>query len=69
MDTSHVSLIALQLHADGFDQYRCDRPMSLGINLGNMAKVLKCAGNDDTITMKAENDSDTVTFMFENKGF
>jgi len=30
--------------------------------------MLKCAGNDDIITMKADDAGDTVTFMFENKG-
>ena len=30
--------------------------------------MLKCAGNDDIITMKADDNGDTVTFMFENKG-
>ena len=30
MDTSHVSLVALQLREDGFEHFRCDRNMSLG---------------------------------------
>ena len=30
--------------------------------------MLKCAGNDDIITMKADDNGDHVTFMFENKG-
>ena len=29
--------------------------------------MLKCAGNDDIITMKADDEGDTVTFMFENE--
>lgn len=125
MDSSHVSLVALLLRADGFDHYRCDRPISMGMNLQNMvragrrggaalraegggtggsgppvgggrrpdgragpagrvaraagltprpagplsqSKMLKCAGNDDIITMKADDNGDTVTFMFESKG-
>ena len=142
MDSSHVSLVALLLRADGFEHYRCDRNISMGMNLANMvrpaategrcraqtharhtageppclarsplhgapcpspqawrptpaavgcvrwaprgatadsrafaafgghcqAKMLKCAGNDDVITMKADDNGDTVTFMFENKG-
>ena len=28
--------------------------------------MLKCADNDDTITMKADDAGDVVTFMFEN---
>jgi hypothetical protein len=35
------------------------------MSLGNLAKILKCAGNDDIVTMKAADDGDTVTFMFE----
>jgi Proliferating cell nuclear antigen, N-terminal domain/Proliferating cell nuclear antigen, C-terminal domain len=36
------------------------------MSLANLAKILKCAGNDDIITMKAAEDGDTVTFMFES---
>ena len=39
MDSSHVSLVALLLRADGFDHFRCDRNISLGINLSSMGKV------------------------------
>jgi len=66
MDSSHVSLVALFLRAEGFKGYRADRNISLGINLANMAKILKCAGNDDIISLKAEDNGDAVTFMFES---
>jgi proliferating cell nuclear antigen len=67
MDSSHVSLVALLLRAEGFDHFRCDRSISLGINLASMGKVLKCCNNDDIVTMKAEDTTDTMTFMFENQ--
>ena len=38
----------------------------MGMNLTSMSKILKCAGNDDIITMKAQDNADTVTFMFES---
>ncbi|KAG5253781.1 proliferating cell nuclear antigen family protein [Salix suchowensis] len=66
MDSSHVALVALLLRSEGFEHYRCDRNMSMGMNLGNMSKMLKCAGNDDIITIKGDDGSDTVTFMFES---
>jgi proliferating cell nuclear antigen PCNA len=56
------------MRSDGFDHYRCDRSMSLGLNLVSMGKILKCAGNDDTITLKAEDSGDNLTLMFENQG-
>jgi len=67
MDSSHVSLVSLHLNADGFEQFRCDRNVSLGINLVSLGKVLKCAANDDAITLKADDNSDTVAFLFEAK--
>jgi len=66
MDSSHVSLVALFLRAEGFEHFRADRNISLGINLGSMDKILKCAGNDDIITLKAEDEGDNVAFMFES---
>lgn len=33
----------------------------------NVAKILKCAGNDDVISMKAEDDGDTIGFTFESE--
>lgn len=66
MDSSHVSLVSLMLRSDGFDTFRCDRNLSMGINLSSMSKILKCAGNDDAITVKAGDNADAVTFMFES---
>lgn len=31
-----------------------------------MAKIIRCAGNDDVITLKTGDDADTVTFVFES---
>lgn len=66
MDNSHVSLVSVSLRADGFDKFRCDRNLSMGMNLSSMSKILKCASNDDIITVKAQDQGDTVTFMFES---
>uniref|UniRef100_A0A0P6D7Z5 DNA sliding clamp PCNA n=1 Tax=Daphnia magna TaxID=35525 RepID=A0A0P6D7Z5_9CRUS len=66
MDNSHVSLVSLNLRAEGFDKYRCDRNLSMGMNLGSMSKILKCASNEDIITIKAQDNADTVTFVFES---
>ena len=109
MDSSHVCLVATHLRADGFDHFRCDRNLTLGVSIPNLAKVLKCAGegrrhsaaqhacvdaqrtahrdstaahadkadlhvwcrlragNDDIITLKAEDNGDMLTLMFESE--
>ncbi|XP_043700941.1 proliferating cell nuclear antigen-like [Telopea speciosissima] len=66
MDSSHVALVALLLRFEGFNHYRCDWNLSMGMNLNNMSKMLKCAGNEDIVTLKADDGSDTVTFMFKS---
>ena len=68
MDSSHVSLVALLMRSDGFEAYRCDRPISLGINMASMTKIIKCADNNDVITMRAEEEGDAVAFTFESSG-
>ena len=67
MDSSHVSLVSLMLNAEGFEHYRCDRGLQLGINLGSMSKILKCAGNDDAVTLKSEDAGSVVSFTFESQ--
>lgn len=68
MDSSHVALVFVKLTQECFELYRCDRSINLGMNMVNLGKLLKCANNDDIITMKAEDDNlDKCTFMFETK--
>eukprot|EP01090_Pellita_catalonica_P009116 TRINITY_DN20180_c0_g1_i1.p1 TRINITY_DN20180_c0_g1~~TRINITY_DN20180_c0_g1_i1.p1 ORF type:complete len:258 (-),score=53.84 TRINITY_DN20180_c0_g1_i1:45-818(-) len=66
MDSSHVSLVSLMMEADGFESHRCDKRMQLGIKIDSMAKILKCAGNDDVVTLKAEENGNVMSFTFEN---
>lgn len=65
MDTTHVALATLMLKADGFENFRCDRNIPLGINLASLTKILKSAGNNDSITFKAEDAGDTLSLVFE----
>lgn len=66
MDSSHVALVTLRLNSTGFETYRCDRSTNLGMNLTHFAKIVKCAGNDDTLCLRFQDDADTVTMLFEN---
>ena len=33
MDSSHVCLVSVDLNAEGFEPYRCDRNITLGISM------------------------------------
>jgi len=67
MDTAHVSLVHLMLKKEAFERYRCDKNVVLGVNMQIMNKMLKCAGKDDAITLKAVDEPDVLALSFESK--
>ena len=54
------------LKSESFSPYRCDRNIALGINLTSLTKVLRCAQNEDILTLKAEDAPDVVNLVFES---
>ena len=67
MDNSHVALVSLNLDKDAFSEFRCDRDMTLGMNLGSLTKIIKCANNDDSCKLSASEDADTLNLQFQGK--
>lgn len=67
MDQNHTALVTLLLRADGFADFTCHRNITLGINIASITKILKNVANDDRVTIKAEDNGDTVTFLFESE--
>jgi proliferating cell nuclear antigen len=66
MDSSHVALVSLNLSMDGFEHYRADSNMVLGVSIANLAKVMKLADNSDAITLSADQDATHLRIVFEN---
>ena len=66
MDTSHVALVSLNLSMEGFESYRCDQSVVLGININNLSKVMKLADPSDSITLQCEQDPSVLKITFEN---
>ena len=67
MDSSHVSLVQVTLRTEGFETFRCDKNLALGVNMDTMGKLMKCAANDDSITLKSEDNGDLLGLVFEAK--
>lgn len=65
IDSSHVTLVSLLLRADGFEKFRCDRNMPVGINMSSLSKIMRAAGNDDSITLRADDNGDCLGLVFE----
>jgi len=66
MDSSHVSLVSMQLLESGFEQYRCDSDQCLGIQFSALSKILKCMTSKDSLSIQAQSDGDVVNFIFES---
>ena len=53
MDSCHVALVSLFLKEKSFKGgYICHKPLTLGLTIENVAKILKIAGNDDSLTLQ-----------------
>lgn len=73
MDAANVSLCCLTLKASGFEMYRCDKAVSLGVNLNVLALALKGASNQSRLSIYVDehDDPDDITslsFKFESEG-
>ncbi|ODV62085.1 proliferating cell nuclear antigen [Ascoidea rubescens DSM 1968] len=67
VDDSRVLLVSLLIGNEVFSDYRCDRNITLGVDLKSFAKIIRCGGNDDYLTLIAEDSPDSVTLVFEDK--
>jgi len=65
MDSSHVALVSLLLRESAFAEFRCDRPVSLGMNIDSLVKILKMTGPSDSLKIRHQSDSDVVNFQCE----
>ena len=68
MDNSHVALVSASLRSEGFDSFRCDRPITLGVNLASLTKVIKCAKDDDEVALTAADSADNLQLVYNAKG-
>jgi proliferating cell nuclear antigen len=66
MDTAHVSLVCFTLLTDAFSLYSCDDTMTLGVNTVVFARILKCADNNDAVTLKTSPDGSKLHITFES---
>ncbi len=66
MDSSHVALVSLNLSMEGFDHYRADTNMVIGVSIANLAKVMKLGDNSDKVTLQADQEATHLKIIFEN---
>ena len=66
MDGSHVALVTLHLAPEGFEYYKADTNQVLGLSVQSLAKVMKLANPDDSITLQAVDKENYLKLTFEN---
>merc|ERR1712151_1447633 len=65
MDSSHVALVSLLLRESAFSEFKCERPMSLGMNVDSLSKILKMCGAADSMRIKWQTGGYSVYFQCE----
>lgn len=68
LDNTRVVMIHLKLHASKFEDYHCEEPLIMGVNLANLNKLMKTVDNSDTLTFYLEaSDSNRLAIRVENE--
>ena len=68
LDNTRVVMIHLKLHASKFEDYVCEEPLIMGINLANLNKLMKTVDNSDTLTFYLEeSDANRLAIRVENE--
>lgn len=66
IDQSHVSLVSLFLKPENFEIFNCEKSITLGVNLSSLYKILKCASNEDSVTISCKDSLDKLSLVFES---
>ena len=67
-DPSRSVLVHLNLHVDGFESYKCENPLVLGLNLEDFFKIIKNMENSDTLRLfVSKSDTNVIGIERYNK--
>ena len=67
MDSAHASRVLLNMKEEGFEEHRCDKNITLGLNLLDFDIVLKLAKPNDVMVILTNEDNSFLTIKFDNK--
>jgi len=67
MDPSHVIMLDMKFPRDSFEEFDVEQRVELGVNLEDVAKVLRRAGKEDRLEISA--DENSISFTFIGKGY
>jgi proliferating cell nuclear antigen len=56
LDNTHIVMIHVRLDARKFEEFYCETPVNIGVNIGNLHTLLKTVNSSDTLTLFLSND-------------
>ena len=65
LDTARTALVDLELYSENFEEYSCPEPLTVGLNVSNIFKLLKIINTNDTLTIDIT-DGDFLNILIEN---
>jgi proliferating cell nuclear antigen len=70
MDSSNVGMVRLKMNEAAFAEYNCSEPLTLGLNVESLGKILKMCGTTDRVILMAGDPvpKDRLRFEFISEG-
>ncbi len=66
MDPSGISMVSFFIPGKAFSKYDVEKPVSIGLNLENLSKILSTARNNEQLSMKDSSNKLAIEFIGDN---
>jgi proliferating cell nuclear antigen len=66
-DVARVTLVDVKMKAENFEEYSCDTPVVIGVNMSNIFKLIKSVGNNDVILFESSEETLNITISNNTK--
>ncbi len=64
MDPSHVAMVDFEVPKNAFQEYVCDQPIDICVNMSEMLKLLKSVGSDETLEISTGEEGRQLELIF-----
>lgn len=61
-DSLNMLMVAVRLDGNGFERFRADQRLDMGVDVAKIVKVFECAGDDDAVTLHDNDDKLDLVF-------
>jgi proliferating cell nuclear antigen len=66
-DIARVTLVHVTMDAENFEEYSCKNPAVVGVNIGNIFRLIKSIGTNDVITFELKDEILCIIVQNETK--